>query len=453
MRTEKFLADAEAKAFDPKHRRTLNFNIGQYHQKVPYGKAQFADIEKARRLAKNVKWHALEHLEKNLLEFERRFTANGGKVLWAENAEEAAQLVTKIAKEHEAKLVVKSKSMVTEEIHLNKALEEAGVEVLETDLGEYIVQLEDSTPYHIITPIMHKSKEDVAALYHERFGLPPHSTPEVIAGYTRQLLREKYVQADIGVTGVNFLLADTGGVVLCENEGNGRMSTTFPKVHIAIAGIEKMLPSLYHLEIFLPLLGTFGTGQRTTVYTSIFHGPRQAGETDGPEEMYVILLDNNRTSILADTRQRESLYCIRCGACLNVCPVYRNIGGHAYGTIYSGPIGKVISPMLLGREEAGHLPEASSLCGACTATCPVNINLHELLLDHRHKNVEAGLKDKEQRVWKVWRMAMMNRSYMNVPSYFKNFFLKYFFKSAWGERRELPEIGTSFNKMWKQGKV
>jgi L-lactate dehydrogenase complex protein LldF len=450
-----FLREAEQRAFDPKHRRTLNFNIGQYNQKVPQGKAQFGDLEKARALAKNVKWHAMENLERYLLQFEERFTANGGKVIWAENAEEAAAAVLRIAEEHGVSHAVKSKSMVTEEIHLNAALEKAGIEVLETDLGEYIVQLEDSRPYHIITPIMHKSKEDVAALFHEKFGLPSDATPETVAGFVRNLLREKYRTAGLGITGCNFLVADTGGVGLTENEGNGRLSTTFPKVHVAISGIEKIIPSIHHLELFWPLLGTFGTGQKLTVYNSIFHGPRRADEHDGPEAMYVILLDNGRTDILANPRQRESLYCIRCGACLNACPVYRNIGGHAYGSTYSGPIGKVITPNLSGLTEFGHLSDASSLCGACTETCPVNIRLHELILDNRHEEVLQHVKTPmEKRIWSLWRRAMLNRAFMNVPSFLKRFFLRYFFRGAWGERRQLPEIEkASFNKLWRNGAV
>jgi L-lactate dehydrogenase complex protein LldF len=345
--------------------------------------------------------------------------------------------------------------MVTEEIHLNKALEQNLISVLETDLGEYIVQLEDSRPYHIITPIMNKSKEDVAELFTQKFGLPPNSSPAYITNYVREKLRQEYLTADIGVTGGNFLVADTGGVVVTENEGNARLCTAYPKVHIAIVGIEKMIPSIDHLELFLPLLSTFGTGQELTVYNTIYHGPRKAEEIDGPNEMYVILLDNGRTKILADTRQRESLYCIRCGACLNTCPVYKTIGGHAYGSTYSGPIGKVITPNLEDKEKFGHLSNASSLCGACTKACPVNINLHELILFNRNDEQKKGLKDKnETRIWSVWSRVMQSRWMMNVPASWKNFAIQYFFKSPWGERRDLPVVQSkSFNKMWKNGEI
>ena len=273
--------------------------------------------------------------------------------------------------------------MVTEEIHLNDFLKEHGIESVETDLGEYIQQLDGEAPYHIVTPAMHKSKEDVAKLFHEKAGnrAQSHSAgdPPKIA---RKNLREKYITAGVGITGGNFLLADIGGVCVSENEGNGRLSTSFPATQIAIVGIEKLLPSINDLQLFWPLLATYGTGQQVTVYNTIFTGPRRANETDGPEEMYVILLDNGRTNLLRK-EVRESMYCIRCGSCLNACPVYKNIGGHAYGATYSGPIGSVITPHLKGMAEFKHLSYASSLCGNCTEVCPVKINIHGMLLENR----------------------------------------------------------------------
>jgi L-lactate dehydrogenase complex protein LldF len=273
--------------------------------------------------------------------------------------------------------------MVTEEIKLNAFLEKNGVESLETDLGEYIVQLAGQHPYHIVTPAMHMSKEDVAELFTKKFDLKPNSTPEEITSFVRGLLREKFYNAEVGITGANFLVAETGSVCLTENEGNALMSVSFPKVHIVVAGIEKLIPRLSDLDLFWPLLATHGTGQNITVYNSIISGPRQDDESDGPDEMYVILLDNNRTELLGKKNQRRSLTCIRCGACLNACPVYKNIGGHAYGTTYSGPIGSVITPWLAGMKEFKHLSYASSLCGSCTEVCPVKVNLHELLLYNR----------------------------------------------------------------------
>lgn len=452
---EQFLKAAEEKAFSRKHRDTLNFNIDRYDTKVAQGQQQFADLERARKLAKNIKWWSLERLPQLLEQFEKQFTARGGKVIWAENAAQAREAVEKIVAEKAAQKVVKSKSMVTEEIGLNAALEKAGVEVLETDLGEYIVQLKEETPYHIVTPAMHLSKEEVAELFHEKFGTATDASPEYLSNYVRELLRERYRQADIGITGGNFLLAESGAVVLVENEGNGRLSTALPKTHIAIVGLEKVLPSMQHLQLFLPLLSTFGTGQQLTVYNSILHGPRQAGESDGPENMYVILLDNGRSRILADTNQRQSLYCIRCGACLNACPIYKNIGGHSYETTYQGPIGSVITPHLRGMQEFGHLSNASSLCGKCTEVCPVKIDLHQLLLQNRQTEREQGLKPKSERfIWKQWERLMLNRWMMNAPSFTKNWFLKAFMRNQWGDRRKLPRFSKkSFNKMWRQGEV
>lgn len=452
---QEFLKQAEQNAFDPKHRRTMNFNIGKYDEKVKEGKLQYADLEKARRLAKNVKWYALEHLERHLLQFEEAFTSRGGKVIWAETAEDAAKAVVEIALKHDVKTSIKSKSMVTEEIHLNAALEKAGIESLETDLGEYIVQLEDSRPYHIVTPIMQKSAADVAALFHKKFNTPPHATATDIAHFVRALLRNKFAKADLGITGANFIIADSGAISLTENEGNARLSMSLPRVHIAIAGIEKVIPTLEHLDLFLPLLATHGTGQGLTVYNSIVSGAKSAHDIDGPEAMYVILLDNGRSKVLADATQRESLYCIRCGACLNVCPVYKNIGGHAYEAVYPGPIGSVLMPNIDERSTWSHLSNASSLCGSCSAACPVHINLHDLLLDNRHHEKLDNLKPTtEKTVWDVWRRIMLSRFFMNTPSWAKQKALNYFFQAAWGERRELPQTAKkTFNQLWKNGKV
>jgi L-lactate dehydrogenase complex protein LldF len=343
--------------------------------------------------------------------------------------------------------------MVTEEISLNEHLEKAGIESLETDLGEYIVQLAGEKPYHIVTPAMHKSKEQVAELFTEKFDLEAGSTPEQVTAFVRHLLREKFFNADIGITGANFLIADIGAVCLTENEGNAMLTMSFPKVHIVIAGIEKLIPKLRDLDLFWPLLATHGTGQNITVYNSIISGPRQDGETDGPEEMYVILLDNNRTEILAHKNQRRALGCIRCGACLNVCPVYKSIGGHSYGTTYSGPIGSVITPWMRGMKDFKHLSFASSLCGACTEVCPVKINLHELLLYNRNDSVKEGLASRfDKTLMYAYKTAMGKRKYLDMfSSKTKNKALKKFFAAAWGPHRELPEVAPkSFKDLWDE---
>ena len=341
-----FLNKSEIKAMDIEHKRKLSFNIGKYNETVVKGKKQFSDLDNARKKAKNIKWKTMEHLDQYLVEFEKNFTRNGGKVIWAKDAQEANEAVLEICRLHNATQVVKSKSMVTEEIHLNDFLEKHKIESVETDLGEYIQQLDGEAPYHIVTPAMHKSKEDCARVFHEKLGTEPNLTPSEITLIAREKLRSKYTSAGVGVTGGNFLLADIGGVCVTENEGNGRLTTAFPKVHIAIVGIEKMIPSINDLNLFWPLLATYGTGQNVTVYNTIFTGGRKNNEVDGPKEMYVILLDNGRTNLISDPGVRESMYCIRCGSCLNACPVYKNIGGHTYGATYSGPIGSVITPHL-----------------------------------------------------------------------------------------------------------
>ncbi|WP_462219294.1 LutB/LldF family L-lactate oxidation iron-sulfur protein [Ferruginibacter sp.] len=450
--SQTFIAKSAVKAADLEHRRKINFNIGKYNAKVPEGKQQFADVHLVRERAKNIKWRAIETLDQQLEEFEMQFTKRGGKVIWAEDAAQAIAEVVKICKEKNCTSLVKSKSMVTEEIHLNKAMEENGIESVETDLGEYIQQLDGEAPYHIVTPAMHKSKEDVAKLFNEKLGTPINFTPQQLTLKAREILREKYVQAQVGVTGANFIISDIGGIAVTENEGNARLSCAFPKTHIVIVGIEKMIPSVTDLGLFWPLLSTFGTGQKVTVYNTIVTGPKQANENDGPEEMYVILLDNGRTNILKNPKQRESLYCIRCGACLNACPIYKNIGGHAYGATYSGPIGSVITPHLQGMESYKHLSYASSLCGNCTEVCAVKINLHELLLENRKESVEEGLVTfSEKMAWKMWKIASMKRGMMNLGNgNLKNKVVNGLFKGWAAHRSELNFSKKTFNEMWKE---
>jgi len=449
---KRFLADSEAKAFDPEHRSILRYNISKYNAAVERGKGQYTDMEYVRQRAARQKEQAINNLEQHLIEFESRFTARGGKVIWASDAKEAVTEITRILTTRGVRNVVKSKSMITEELNLNEMLQANGVNVLETDLGEYIVQLDNDKPYHIITPVMHKSARDIAAIFNKKFGLSPESSPEEITMFVRKLLREKFVQADAGITGANFLIADTGSVVLTENEGNGILSVSWPRIHIAIAGIEKVIPSIQDLHYFLPLLATMGTGQQVTVYNSVISGPRRGSERDGPQEMFVVLLDNGRTNLLAKPEQRAALRCIKCGACLNVCPVYKNIGGHAYGTVYSGPIGSVITPHLSGMEYK-HLSFASTLCGMCTEVCPVKIPLHKMLLLNRRDAVEQGFATgQEKRMMKGFRMVMSKRKRLNLfPSGLKNLGMGIFFRKGWGKRREMPRFTQpSFNEQWRK---
>ncbi|MEO8794754.1 MAG: LutB/LldF family L-lactate oxidation iron-sulfur protein [Daejeonella sp.] len=448
-----FLTTSAEKAFDLDHRRIINYNIGKYDSAVERGISKFSNLENSKRKAHVIKWKVMENLDKLLPEFEANFQRKGGKVIWANDAEEANAEILNIIKKAGAKSVIKSKSMVTEEIHLNEFLESNQIETLESDLGEYIVQLLGQKPYHIVTPAMHLSKEDIAKLFHEKFGTPIDATPQQLTLKARELLREKYTSADVGITGGNFLIADSGSLALTENEGNARLSTTFPKIHIAVVGIEKIIPSITDLDLFWPLLSTHGTGQNLTVYNTILGGPKQENETDGPEEMYVILLDNGRTNLLAQKDQRQGLYCIRCGACLNACPVYKNIGGHTYETTYSGPIGSVITPHMQGMEDFKHLSFASSLCGKCTEVCPVKIDIHKMLLLNRRDSVVEGLvTKKEVYTWKGWKTGMLKRKMMDMLSgSWKNRILKFLFKKSYGTNREIPTVAPkSFSKQWKE---
>lgn len=443
---------------DRAHRSVINFNIGRYNAAVPMGKKQFTDVFLARERAKNLKWKAIETLDLMLENFESAITKRGAKVIWCNDANEANEAILKICREKNCKMLVKSKSMVTEEIHLNRHLEENGIESVETDLGEYIQQLDGEPPYHIVTPAMHKSAVQIAELFAEKLGTDPGLSAQKLTLVAREKLRQKYAEAEVGVTGANFIISDIGGIAITENEGNARLSCSMPKTHIVIAGIEKVIPSMTDLALFWPLLSTYGTGQMITSYSSIVTGPRQPGETDGPEDMYVILLDNGRTNLLANEKAREALYCIRCGACLNACPVYKNIGGHAYNTTYSGPIGSVITPHLRDMKEWKHLSHASSLCGNCTEVCPVKINLHELLLENRHEAAEKGYAPLTEKIaWKMWKVSMLNRKWINVANGNVKSAVINSIGGAWTKgRSHLNFPKKSFNELWlekNKGKV
>lgn len=368
-------------AFDEKRRRA-------------YGEV---NADAWRRWAEGVKNHLLTHLDDYLAEAEARLEANGTRVHWAHDADEAREIVLSIASRHSVGSVVKGKSMLTEEVELNPALERAGIEVHETDLGEYILQLLDEPPSHIVGPAIHKTLEQVRTLFADRLGTPPGGDPDELARAARTVLRDAFVNADMGVTGGNFLVAETGTVALIENEGNIRLTTSLPRVHVALVGIEKLLPRMSDLAGFLQLTARAATGQPIGCFVSLVQGPACAPGDDGPEEVHVVLVDNGRTDVLLHEHAWEALRCVRCGACLNVCPVYRQTGGHAYGTVYSGPIGSVLDPGLLGLREAMPLPFASSLCGACFDACPVRIPIPELLLAWREEAQRRGLTPWKER--------------------------------------------------------
>ncbi len=406
---QEFLRRATEKSGDPTHRNIIRFNRDQYEAAVARGYSRFADWEAARERCRQIKWEALNHLDHYLLEFETKVKARGGHVFWAENSEEARQYVCDLAAARGVKKVVKSKSMVTEEVHLTPALEKLGIEVFETDLGEYIVQLRNEPPYHIVTPAMHLNRGQIRDLFKEKLGAADTDDPPELVAAARRTLRQAFFSAEMGISGANFLVADAGLVAITTNEGNGRLCTTIPRIHVVMTGIEKVVPCLQDLAVLWPVLATAGTGQPITCYNTLLGGARRADELDGPEEFHVVLVDNGRSQLLADAEQRDVLHCIRCGACLNACPVYRSVGGHTYGTIYPGPIGSVLTPHLRGLNEFQHLSYASSLCGNCTDVCPVKIDLHHHLLHNRRNAIRAGTHPGAERcAMRLFRWMMMD---------------------------------------------
>lgn len=348
------------------------------------------DWEGLREHARAIKEETLLHLDKYVLQFVENAEKAGVTFHWARDAAEARGIVLELVKERGVDMVVKAKSMATEEIHLNEALEKAGIEPIETDLGEWIIQLAQETPSHIVVPAIHKTKSQIADLFVEKMGIEKSDDVDVLTGTARRILRERFAQARVGISGVNFGVAETGTILILENEGNIRMTTSLTKTHIAVMGIEKVIPRFADLDIFLKLLPRSGTGQRLTAYQSLITGTKRRASDEGPEEIHVVLLDNGRSRMLSHPVTRQSLACIRCGACLNACPVYQQVGGHAYGSVYPGPIGAVITPQLIGLSKAKQLPYASSLCGACREVCPVKIDIPELLLHLRAEITEGS---------------------------------------------------------------
>jgi L-lactate dehydrogenase complex protein LldF len=351
--------------------------------------AELPNWEELRQMGSDLRLHTIENMDVYLTRLEEKVTAAGGHVHWAETAEDANRIVLQIAKEHEVKTVVKSKSMATEEIELNRALEEAGVQAIETDLGEYIIQLAGTGPSHIIVPAVHLKKEEVAALFSEELDIHAPTDPTELARIAREILREKFLNAEMGISGGNFLIAETGTLVLVTNEGNGRMCATMPDIHVAVVGIDKVIPDWESLTVFLKLLARSATGQKLSTYTQFITGPRREEGEFGPKEFHLVLLDNGRSKVLKDPVGREVFKCIRCGACANVCPVYKNVGGFAYGWFISGPIGAILSPQMLGTQIARELPYASTLCGACADVCPVKIPI-PTILRHLRRRVAEG---------------------------------------------------------------
>lgn len=359
--------------------------LGLREQRV----AEMPHWEALREAASQIRLHTLSHIDLYLQKLEEQVTAAGGQVHWARDAAEAREIVLAIARSHDVKTAVKVKSMATEEIGLNHALEEAGIQPFETDLGEYIIQLAGTGPSHIIVPAVHLKKEEIAGLFSEKLEVDAPSDPVKLTAIARASLRERFLSAEMGISGANFLVAESGTLVIVTNEGNGRMCTTLPDLHVAVVGIDKVIPDWDSLTVMLKLLARSATGQKLSTYTSFITGPRREEGEFGPKEFHLVLLDNGRSKILRDPVAREVLKCIRCGCCLNVCPVYKSVGGFAYGWFISGPIGSILSPQLLGVGAASQLPFASTLCGACADVCPVKIPIPKILLHLRHRVVEG----------------------------------------------------------------
>jgi len=444
---------------DLQHRSWIQKSLKGYEKNRDEKQNRFQNWEAARQSAAETKWEAVNHLDQYLIEFTNKISARGTKVFWASTAREAREYILNLAREKNARTIIKSKTMTSEEIHLNDALAGAGYEVVESDLGEFIVQLRGEVPYHLVFPAMHLTRGEISHLFHEKLGSAETDSPEELTMIVRREMRAQYCKADIGISGANFAVAETGMISITENEGNARLTTALPKVHVALLGIEKVLPKLNDLALFLPMLATAGAGQQITGYNSFIGGPRQSDEVDGPEEFHIVLLDNRRTELLADPEQRDALHCIRCGACLNVCPIFRNVGGQSYGTTYQGPIGSVITPHLQGLQDWKHLSSASSLCGACTEVCPVKIDLHYHLL-HNRRNAAAFESGRwERRAFRVFAFLV------NRPALFSGTaaicrFLQSFYRlisgtkadplRAWTATREAPVIAPqSFREYWQ----
>ncbi len=383
--------------------------------------------EALRRRARLVKRRVIEHLDHYLQTFEERCRSNGIEVHWAADAAEAQRIILKIARRNNVRTVVKSKSLTTEEIHLNSFLIEQGIETLETDLGEFIVQLLDQIPSHLTAPALHLTRRDVGKVFHEKLGVPYTEEPTELLSIARAKLREKFLTADMGISGVNFAIAEEGCFAVVENEANARLSIGLPKIHVAVMGIEKLIPSFDDLPVFLKLLPPSATGQKQTVYVNIVGGPLHAICGEGPQQVHLVLLDNGRTNILADPQLRETLYCIRCGACLNVCPIYQQVGGHAYGWVYMGPIGVTLIPQFLGTDEGRDSPFVSSLCGACREICPLAIDIPHHLLKLRHRVVENGRSPfLERMIIRLWaaiaERPRLYRAAAAVPAFLQRLF-------------------------------
>ncbi|HEU4510381.1 MAG TPA: LutB/LldF family L-lactate oxidation iron-sulfur protein [Pyrinomonadaceae bacterium] len=451
LSSETFRENARAALADVQLRGALKNATSLFGERRKEAAASLPNWEELRTQARAIKDEALSHLDQYLEEFKRNAEGRGAVVHRARDAAEANAIITKLAIDRHAKIVVKSKSMTTEETHLNTALEAAGLQVVETDLGEYIIQLANETPSHIIAPAIHKTRRQVAELFTAELGMPPTDDVAQLTSTARATLRDRFASADVGISGVNFAVAETGTIVIIENEGNIRLTTSLPRIHLAVMGIEKVVPRFADLDVFLKLLPRSGTGQRLTTYQSFITGTKREATDEGPEELHIVLLDNGRSRMLAHPVTRQSLACIRCGACLNSCPVYQQIGGHAYGSVYPGPIGAVITPQLMGIEKSSQLPYASSLCGACRDVCPVKIDIPQLLLHLRGEIAPRQGSVAERVAFKIWARVMMSPALYRMSSVAGRIMQRVMpLSRAWTNGRDLRPIESrSFRDQWK----
>ncbi|PKB62660.1 MAG: iron-sulfur cluster-binding protein [SAR202 cluster bacterium Io17-Chloro-G1] len=466
--TKDFQQGAGAALSDPKIQENLEGLYNGFHKARIDASDQTPDWEALQDKGRAIKAHTLDNLAYYLEMVERNVISSGGHIYFAKDAEAASNYVVNLAKERGIELVIKGKSMVSEEMALNHRLEEEGIEPVETDLGEYIVQLAEETPFHIIAPAIHKSRGEVSELFVEKLNVPMYDNIEDLTREARDQLRQKFVDAGMGITGANFIVAETGTVTLVTNEGNGRMCTSMPKIHVAITGMEKVVPSIEDLGLFLRLLIRSATGQRISSYVTTVTGPRGEDEVDGPEEFHLVIVDNGRSKMLADPNLREALYCLRCGACLNACPVYRKVGGHAYGWVYPGPIGAIVSPMLTNLSEAKDLPYASTLCGACKEACPVKINIPRMLLYLRKELTQGetypehkSISMTESTAVKGWRASVSSSFMMKLSNLGGRLLQLPFVRggridrlpsplSGWTKHRKFPAIASKpFRTRWK----
>ena len=450
LSSETFGENAKAALADSHLRGALKNATSLFGERRKAAAASLPNWEDLRSEARAIKDEVLLHLDRYLEEFVGNAESRGAMIHWARDAAEANAIICGLATERKARTVVKSKSMTTEETHLNDALEAAGMQVVETDLGEYIIQLAEEPPSHIIAPAIHKTRGQIAELFNAELGMPLTDDIARLTSTARATLRDRFAAADVGISGVNFAIAETGTIVIVENEGNIRLTTSLPRIHIAVMGIEKVLPRFADLDVFLKLLPRSGTGQRLTTYQSYITGTKRQLTDEGPEELHIVLLDNGRSRMLAHPVTRQSLACIRCGACLNACPVYQQVGGHAYGSVYPGPIGAVITPQLMGIEKSAQLPYASSLCGACREVCPVKIDIPRLLLHLRAEIAPCKGKLSERLAFKMWAQVMMRPSLYKMSAVVGRIMQRFVpVSKAWTNGRDLRPIESkSFHELW-----